>query len=398
MDDPPHDIIKGNRPFSLRKEVAIVAVKKEFVVPMDSLTNDDRQALRAYLQRTEVRLSTLHRIAVSFMNGAGLLILLPVLLRDTIREINHLVLGRLLPQIMAYFHFSAETVTLPTSIFLLYLLLFIPFAISIILPLYALAQLFKDIVQFYFVGHTPGFHNRPYIPRLSLHAPTFSPDESPRAKRAILQREYNPEFGALAIPFNKERSKGYDELWEQTNGQLLPDRRKLEYLIAEGAFIGPIVGKENELNRLSTAFAIAGSTDDDLLDEATLMELTIVRHVVGIRRIILRYIKSLILLVSTMLITFTVTAIISTILQIETPYQDQFILLILSFGYFTWALLTHYLIRLPMNWVLDLVTESENKVVDRHLNKLELRLIPLLRLAALISLVVALITATLFFL
>src|SRR2546421_12600595 len=44
---------------------------------------NDLQEQRAYLQRGETRLSTLHRVAGAFLGGAGLLTLLPVLFRET---------------------------------------------------------------------------------------------------------------------------------------------------------------------------------------------------------------------------------------------------------------------------------------------------------------------------
>lgn len=40
--------------------------------------------MRAYLQRTEVRLSTLYRITVSFASGEGLMILFPLFIKDEI--------------------------------------------------------------------------------------------------------------------------------------------------------------------------------------------------------------------------------------------------------------------------------------------------------------------------
>ena len=42
------------------------------------LTADERAATRAFVARCEVRLSTLHRIAVGMLSGAGLLVVLPV--------------------------------------------------------------------------------------------------------------------------------------------------------------------------------------------------------------------------------------------------------------------------------------------------------------------------------
>ena len=45
-------------------------------VPADlSYTADERAAMRAFLQRCEVRLSTMHRVATALLSGAGILVL-----------------------------------------------------------------------------------------------------------------------------------------------------------------------------------------------------------------------------------------------------------------------------------------------------------------------------------
>src|SRR5690606_8520058 len=48
----------------------------------NNFTTDERNAMRAFLQRSEVRISTIHRVAVGFLSGAGLLFLFPVFLKD----------------------------------------------------------------------------------------------------------------------------------------------------------------------------------------------------------------------------------------------------------------------------------------------------------------------------
>ncbi len=40
--------------------------------------------MRAFLQRCEVRLSTVHRVATALLSGAGLMVLLPAIARDSI--------------------------------------------------------------------------------------------------------------------------------------------------------------------------------------------------------------------------------------------------------------------------------------------------------------------------
>src|SRR5918999_472403 len=66
---------------------AIAATAADYLAAGDipevpTLSVDERQAIRAYLQRAETRISTYQRVAGVFLNGAGLLILLPVLSRD----------------------------------------------------------------------------------------------------------------------------------------------------------------------------------------------------------------------------------------------------------------------------------------------------------------------------
>ncbi|MFP5487779.1 MAG: hypothetical protein ACLGHQ_05685, partial [Acidimicrobiia bacterium] len=60
--------------------------------PMDGsddvrLAADERAAARAFLPRSEVRLSTLHRTAVALLSGAGLLVVLPVVARDAVHGV-----------------------------------------------------------------------------------------------------------------------------------------------------------------------------------------------------------------------------------------------------------------------------------------------------------------------
>ncbi len=43
----------------------------------------DREGLRAFIQRAETRLGTMHRVGGGFISGAGLLILMPFIFRDS---------------------------------------------------------------------------------------------------------------------------------------------------------------------------------------------------------------------------------------------------------------------------------------------------------------------------
>ncbi|CAN0324898.1 unnamed protein product, partial [Phaeothamnion confervicola] len=93
-------------------------------------TADDRAAMRAFLQRCEVRLSTLHRVATALLSGAGILVLLPAVERDSvIQELRALLHGP------------------PT---LTRLLLAGAVAISIALALCVLWLVVQELTRFYF--------------------------------------------------------------------------------------------------------------------------------------------------------------------------------------------------------------------------------------------------------
>ena len=97
---------------------------------MGDLDGEERAAIRAFLQRSEVRLSTVHRVATALLSGAGLMVLLPAIARDSIvTVIRSLVNGEL---------------------DLAHLCLVGAIVISFGLPITALGLLLRDLTRFYF--------------------------------------------------------------------------------------------------------------------------------------------------------------------------------------------------------------------------------------------------------
>jgi len=96
------------------------------------LSEAERNAMRSYLQRAEVRLSTLHRIATAFIGGAGLLVLLPVFFKEEIVVLIKLFLT----------HTGDFTTRLGASsgitVALLYICLVYVFVPSLSIPVYSL--------------------------------------------------------------------------------------------------------------------------------------------------------------------------------------------------------------------------------------------------------------------
>jgi hypothetical protein len=94
------------------------------------LTAEDRAAARAFVARCEVRMSTLHRIAVGMLSGAGLLVVLPVVARDSVTGIlRSLVSGGI---------DTADG------------FLMVAVVAMLAVPVTALWWLFRDLTRFYF--------------------------------------------------------------------------------------------------------------------------------------------------------------------------------------------------------------------------------------------------------
>jgi hypothetical protein len=51
--------------------------------------------MRSYLQRGEVRLSTMHRVVTAFVSGAALMLLIPVFFKDIISSLIQILLNGL---------------------------------------------------------------------------------------------------------------------------------------------------------------------------------------------------------------------------------------------------------------------------------------------------------------
>lgn len=321
----------------------------------ETLTPDERNAMRAFLQRAEVRLSTLHRVAVAFVSGAGLLILLPVFFKEE--------LVALIRQLLA--HTSDFTATGGLGIageVLLYACILYPFILSLCIPLYALYLLLKDVVHFYFTIYLPGFSSDLVTPTFALSGITFSPDESPTAKHKILEYQYSYS-GAInfAIPFSREKRREYfDATIESTNGEIIPETRRWDAIkdhIQPGT-------DEQTANHFSAAFGLARSLDRALIEEVATSEISLVRHIIYLRRLVLRYIKALLMFIWTSLVTFVMLPFLE---------QDQFpFFIIVSVGYLIWSLFVMRVVRMPLGWIYrHLKGIPDEKHIDKQLVILE---------------------------
>jgi hypothetical protein len=307
---------------------------------MADYNEDERGAMRAYLQRAEVRLSTMHRIASAFLGGAGLLILFPVFFNEAIASI-----------LRALLESAVGGRASATSA-----LLALPAAMSLFVPLYSLYLLLRDLVHFYFVGHSPGYPSNLFNPRFVLSGIAFSPDESAAVKREIHLHQYGTDLINFVLPFGEAQASYYDEVITSTRRQILPDDRAIEKLIRDGVLApndnasdvrvlapDPVRRSRQDIDRFNAAVGLSGTRDRGLAAEVAKAEASLIRHATGLRRLLLRYMKALLMFIVTTLLSFLLLALADS--------GRANALIVLSAGYVVWAVLTPIVVRLPVAWI-----------------------------------------------
>lgn len=325
--------------------------------------------MRAFLQRAEVRLSTMHRVGGVFLNGAGLLVLFPVFFTGVIQRLAeqlvgqaHLI-GTLWSDSLLSF-FAAAIVLVVTAISIL---------LSIGLPIAALYLLVRDIVHFYFSAHHYGFlHEEWFHPRFILPGMAFSPDEGPAVKTAVFERERERGLLHYLLPFDRQSREYYDGIIAATKKTIIPSTRRK----AIEDYARSIQGQPPEkvdvsvesVERLHAAFGLAGVVDHDLTEEVAKMEMALVRHALGLRRLVIRYFKALIM--------FTWTTVVSIGMVIFLPKMPHQIwgTIIFACGYMLWCALMPFLVRLPVRWIYmhgDRHTNEEDVQRDAQLVSFE---------------------------
>ena len=321
-------------------------------------TESERNAMRAYLQRTEVRLSTLHRVAVTFISGAGLLLLFPTFFKEEITVLIRIFIAN------AGDRFPALGAAEPLLFGAMFVFLLYPFALSLCIPIYALYLLLKDIIHFYFSIYTPGFATNVFTPSFALSGITFSPDESEHVKRRVLEYQYRRDAVNFAIPFSAERREAYfNETIAKTGGEIIPRSRRPEALEHYG-----ITPKDDDHRRriehLNTALGLARTIDRELVQEVATQEVSLARHILYLRRMVLRYMKTLLMFIWTTIVSFVMLPFL------QDTTMPTF--LVFSVGFLIWSLLAMPIMRTPVNWIYRHKKGDWDRThIDRQMTVLE---------------------------
>ena len=302
----------------------------------EPLTSDERAAMRAFLQRAETRLSTYQRIAGVFLNGAGLLVLLPATARDSVQSVvTHALQGE---------GWSKDN------------LLLFGWLVSLVLPLYAFVLLLKDLVEFYFA---PRFlsNDNVQVTRFSLAGLSFPYDESVEGKARILAYGVtHPAYVRFVLGDTEAPArKSARQIFDKTKGGNIafPIRLALSRelsLLTEDRSSDP-----TDPEYAMVAASIAGSLDITLTEEVTRIEASLERHVLGLRRLVLRYTKALILFVWTTIITLLIVGLIGS-----GGLSDENKLSVALALYLAWAVAAIFFVRLPRYWI-DLLARTDRR-------------------------------------
>jgi hypothetical protein len=336
--------------------------------PEQPTPEQERNAMRAYLQRSEVRLSTMHRVAVGFISGAGLLFLFPVFLKDSILAIlREYVTYSINPP--AQLGQAGQVANI-----IGYLLLLFPFALSVGIPAVALVLLVRDTVRFYFLSHAPGFPEDSINPRFVLTGVAFSPDESPQIKSQILMQQYGTDLINFVLPYNERRAAAFSELIDKDH-MIVPKTRKLPKLMQDGIVESndhkpPAALQEDDavlvhdseaddtedtprnarqrtvkdIDRFNAALGLAGFIERPLREEVAKQEVSLVRHSLRLRRLVFRYFQALMILLWTALVTFLMLPFIQE--RTRFPF-----LIVVAIGYAIWSIFAPLAVQLPFSWV-----------------------------------------------
>ncbi len=300
------------------------------------LSDGERNAMRAYLQRCEVRLSTLHRIATAFIGGAGLLLLIPVFFKDAFDNLLSVMLSQLGN------HFPAQGNAGMVLTIILYVCVAYPLFLSLVIPLYGVYLLLKDIIHFYFTIYTPGFPENLLNPTFALTGVMFSTDESPSGQREVMRYQYDATQMGFMIPFSKERKELYfDSIIANTNEDIIPATRRIDVL--EEMNVLPENFDAANVKRFNAALGIARSIDRTLAQEVAVTEMSLVRHVLYLRRLMLRYVKTLLMFIWTTVISFVILPFT------KDSHFSPFI--VLALGYVVWSLAVRWILDFPLYWI-----------------------------------------------
>jgi hypothetical protein len=116
-----------------------------------------------------------------------------------------------------------------------------------------------------------------------------------------------------------------------------------------------------EIDRFNAALGLAAFLERPLYQEVAKTEVSLVRHSLRLRQLVLRYFQALLILLWTALLSFMMLPFLQ---------RERFpTLAVLSIGYFIWSLLTPMVVQLPIRWLVSYARKDVRDKSLKHLKK-----------------------------
>jgi len=229
----------------------------------------------------------MHNVAGAFVGGAGLFVLLPILVKDTI-----------ILYLTTFLHQLDSKAPWPTMAWV------VPITIAALLPLVGTMLMIKQVLCLYFVPHRGS--TSIFVPRFALSAitlPTDGPhaDAPSRLKEGVLDAMYDTSMIMSVVPFSRRqvrkailtspkaeiativpelRRKQQNKILKSKDEQWNDDQRE-EYAFYSNAF-----------NALS---GFSGVVDRTLIQQCAKLEDSLIRFNIGLRILMIKYTQSLLI-------------------------------------------------------------------------------------------------------
>jgi len=297
-----------------------------------ALTSDERAAMRAFLQRCDVRLSTMHRVATALLSGAGILVLLPAVERDAVLQVlRSLLVG---------------SVTWSRA------LLVVAVVLSLGLALGVLWLVIIELTRFYFhANHVVHGSGEVFTPRFTLTGLRLPTDElTPEVNRAYDEMHVADRTVRLLVPSNAR------------------SRSRIDRQLA--AYPGLVESTDNaDRDRAEGLFGLAASERRTLVEECAKVEYGMVRHMLRLQVIVLRYVKALLVIVLTAIAAFTSAAAVNGETTVTAADQRW-----IAATFLIWAPAVLIVVSSPVRWLESLLRSegaAHSGIRDPELTQLE---------------------------
>lgn len=281
----------------------------------------------------------MHRVATALLSGAGILVLLPAVERDSFLQVLRSLLAGPIP---------ASRALLAAAVVL-----------SIGLALAVLWFVVVELTRFYFhANHIVHADGEVFTPRFTLTGLRLPDDELGAASDTTYQTSHSsPANVSLLVPSNR---RGRERI----------DRQLTAYPGLVTTLTSDNSSSTTDTERAEGLFELAASRRRPLAEEVVKVEYGIVRHMLRLQVVVLRYVKALLVVVATSVATFVCAAAVNGQATATAPEQRW-----IAATMVIWAPTVAVLVTSPVRWLENLLrTEGAGQTAlhnDSELTQVE---------------------------